>query len=71
MENFSADLWQMVEDELLLVVPPYPVHERADCPATDILEAYKPSDDDQEGVTGPTRENPFDVLAGLKKDNKH
>lgn len=68
-DDFSADLWAMAEDELLLVLPPYPLHDRNECPAKEDLEAYEP------GNASATAEeksgdNPFSVLAGLKK-TKH
>lgn len=68
-EDLRADLWSMVEDELLLVLPPYPLHERDDCPATETLEALEPDDsapvpDEEKG------DNPFSVLADLKS-RKH
>ncbi|MDN6318323.1 MAG: YceD family protein [Marinobacter sp.] len=68
-DDFSADLWSMVEDELLLVLAPYPLHERGDCPASEELEAYEPdgSSAEPEEKTG---DNPFSVLAGLK-NTKH
>jgi uncharacterized protein len=68
-DDFTADLWAMVEDELLLVLPPFPLHERGECPAREDLEAYEP---DRSGAE-PAREageNPFSVLADLRK-TKH
>lgn len=41
-DDFSAELWSMVEDELLLVLPAFPLHERSECPAREDLEAYEP-----------------------------
>ncbi|MGO1463442.1 MAG: YceD family protein [Marinobacter sp.] len=68
-DDFSTDLWSMVEDELLLVLAPYPLHERGECPASEDLEAYEPdsSSSEPEKKTG---DNPFSVLAGLK-NTKH
>lgn len=63
-EGFEADLWAMVEDELLLVVPPFPLHERDQCPATGDLEALEGEEPSAEPEQ--TRENPFSVLADLK-----
>ncbi|UZD64440.1 YceD family protein [Marinobacter sp. AN1] len=66
----SADLWPLVEDELLLALPSYPLHEREECPATSELEALEPGsgEDDKAGAeSGEHRENPFKVLEGLKK----
>ncbi|MDX1802101.1 MAG: YceD family protein [Marinobacter sp.] len=64
-DDFRADLWSMVEDELLLVLPPFPLHERDDCPATETLEALEP-DDSAPIPDEEKRENPFSVLADLK-----
>lgn len=65
-EEFSADLWTMVEDELLLVLPPFPLHARSECPAREDLEAFEP-DDSATDSDEQLRENPFSVLADLKK----
>lgn len=64
-DDFSADLWSMCEDELLLVLPPFPLHERNECPAREDLEAYEPESEPTKPET-PSGENPFSVLAGLK-----
>lgn len=64
----TLDLWTMVEDELLLALPAYPLHERDDCPATSELEALEPGSDTDEPApdSGEKRDNPFKVLKGLK-----
>ena len=64
----TVDLWTMVEDELLLALPAYPLHERDDCPARSELEALEPGSDSDEPASdaGEQRDNPFDVLKGLK-----
>ncbi len=71
MDDFEADLWQMVEDELLLVIPPYPLHELEDCPAAGTLEALDAEQDEQPDDEPEQRENPFSVLAELKKKDDH
>ena len=68
-DDFTADLWSMVEDELLLVLPPFPLHERDECPAREDLEAFEPDGSEAEPVR-KSGENPFSVLAELKK-TKH
>lgn len=68
-EGFNADLWAMVEDELLLVVPPFPLHERDQCPAREALEALEGTQVSARPEAEP-RENPFSVLADLKS-KKH
>lgn len=64
----TADLWALVEDELLLALPAYPLHEREDCPATSELEALEPGSGDEGSASdsGEQRDNPFSVLEGLK-----
>ncbi|MDX1457712.1 MAG: YceD family protein [Marinobacter sp.] len=64
-DDFIADLWVMVEDELLLVLPPFPVHELGECPAREQLQELEVGDSEPE-ASAPERENPFSVLAGLK-----
>lgn len=68
-DDFTANLWSMVEDELLLVLPAFPLHDRSDCPAREDLEAYEPDSSAAEPVR-KSGENPFSVLADLKK-TKH
>lgn len=64
-DDFSADLWSMTEDELLLVLPPFPLHERGECPAREQLEAFEPKAQEEEPVR-KSEDNPFSVLADLK-----
>jgi uncharacterized protein len=56
-EMKAADI---VEDELILALPIVAMHERADCPLGAEFQ-------EQEADAEPKRENPFAVLAGLKK----
>lgn len=64
----AVDLWTMVEDELLLALPAYPLHERDDCPAKSELEALEPgsASDEPASDSDDERDNPFKVLKGLK-----
>lgn len=64
----AVDLWTLVEDELLLALPAYPLHERGECPATADLEALEPGSaaDEAASDSGEQRDNPFKVLEGLK-----
>lgn len=64
-DDFSANLWSMTEDELLLVLPPFPLHERDECPAREELEAFEPDSSGEEPVK-KSEDNPFSVLADLK-----
>ncbi len=68
-DDFSADLWLMTEDELLLVLPPFPLHDRSECAASEILESLESESENEEPRQAPA-DNPFSVLADLKK-KKH
>jgi uncharacterized protein len=52
---------ELVEDELLLALPPVPLHDAADCAA----ERMEPMPDD-----GPQADNPFAALAALRDRGK-
>jgi uncharacterized protein len=56
----STQLYELLEDELLLAMPIVPLHDHCEPP---VLIESKQSDNEES--TG--RENPFAVLAGLKK----
>ena len=60
----DLDLWQAVEDELLLSLPPFPTHNTAEC-APQVVSSFDPDAVDADGDV--RRENPFKVLEGLKK----
>mgnify|MGYP001814166900 CR=1 FL=1 len=60
----ACNLWELVEDELILALPPFSYHDTEDC--KQILSDYTgPGPDEAEGEKKP---NPFDVLAQLKTD---
>lgn len=58
-EDGGIDLADALEDELILALPLVPAHE--DC------EAYPVASPDDDVAETPKRENPFQVLASLKK----
>ena len=61
------NLWELVEDELILALPLCSYHDTQDCKK--ILSDFNgPASREDEGDTKP---NPFDVLAQLKSDDKH
>ena len=63
----GCNLWELVEDELILAMSPFNYHEAEDC--NEILSGL--SGPDAEEAAGARRPNPFDVLAQLKTDDKH
>lgn len=62
----GCNLWELVEDELMLALSSFYYHEAEDC--NEILSGL--SEPETEEVMGATRPNPFDVLAQLKSDDK-
>ena len=64
----ACNLWELVEDELILALPPFSYHDTEEC--KEILSGYTagPAVEEEEGNARP---NPFDVLAQLKSDDKH
>ena len=57
----AYSLWDVVEDELILAMPPFSYHDLADC--KQIEAGLSPPPDEE---VGGNRPNPFDVLAQLK-----
>jgi len=65
LEQDLLHLMDLVEDELILAIPPAPRHPEADCAVK--LADYAMQPEVQESRT--EEENPFAVLAQLKRDN--
>ena len=64
-EGREIDLHVMIEDELIMALPPFPVHDEGDCPAVVTLTAINAEADQRVAEAGSERDNPFSVLAGL------
>ena len=65
----AYSLWDVVEDELILALPPFSYHRLEECKQIQIESDFSTSLPDQEA--GEEKPNPFDVLAQLKPGNKH
>jgi uncharacterized protein len=65
----AYSLWDVVEDELILALPPFSYHPLEECKQIQIESDFSTSLPDQEA--GEEKPNPFDVLAQLKPGNKH
>ena len=63
----ACSLWELVEDELILAMPPFSYHDTQDCRES-IAGFTAPA---PEEVTAVEKPNPFNVLAQLKPGNKH
>ena len=59
-ENGQLDLWELIEDEILLNLPEFPMHPEGECRMYQVE-----SDNEPEAVE--KKENPFDILATLKQ----
>lgn len=62
LESTPVRLAEIIEDEVLLAIPQIPMHELKDCPAKTYGEA-------EDEAKHEDKQNPFAVLADLKKDN--
>lgn len=60
-EDGQLDLWAVMEDEVLLALPSFPMHADGECQ----LEQTEPEPDNTD--SDEKRPNPFDVLAKLKQ----
>ena len=60
----EVDLWELVEEELVLALPPFSYHSDPAC-----IDRLAPGGAQQEApAEAPARDNPFEVLAQLKRD---
>jgi DUF177 domain-containing protein len=62
VEDAPCDLWEVVEDELILALPSFSYHVTDDCKMK--IAAF--SDPVQDTGPGQEKSNPFNVLAQLK-----
>lgn len=62
----ECSLRELVEDELVLAMPPFSYHEQADCNTVLADLNAEPEADEP-----PAKSNPFDVLAQLKPGDTH
>jgi len=62
----ACNLWELVEDELILAMPPFSYHDTQEC--KERVAGF--SDAAPEGSAAEDKPNPFNVLAQLKPGNK-
>jgi uncharacterized protein len=65
-EQEACGLWDLVEEELILAMPPFSYHETEEC--KERIAVF--SDPLPEEGTAEEKPNPFNVLAQLKPGNK-
>ncbi len=67
VEDQACNLWELVEDELILDRPSYSYHDTEACKK--ILEAFSPPSPEE--IAAEEKPNPFNVLEQLKPGKKH
>lgn len=60
-------LSDIIEDEILLALPPIPKHLDESCSSDNVAEGWG-SQQNEPDTEIEERENPFDILASLKTD---
>jgi uncharacterized protein len=68
LEEEICRLWDVVEDELILALPPFSYHDTEQC--KQILADYSVEETPEEQVATRDKPNPFNVLAQLKPGSK-
>jgi uncharacterized protein len=64
----GCKLWDVVEDELILVLPPFSYHETQECRQK--LAQFNAGQSSAEGASPAEKPNPFNVLAQFKPGGK-
>ncbi len=67
IDNKSMMLSDIIEDEILLALPPIPKHQNEDCSSDNVVEGWG-SQQNEPDTESEERDNPFDILASLKTD---
>ena len=67
VETNPLILNDVIEDELLLALPQIPMHSQSDCTASSWINNSEAEVNQDEVVTDSEKENPFSVLANLKR----
>lgn len=65
----DLDVQGVIEDELIMSLPAFPLHENDQCRAAETLERINASADEQFEHARKERDNPFQVLAELGKSD--
>ncbi|MCP5203232.1 MAG: DUF177 domain-containing protein [Pseudomonadales bacterium] len=68
LEEEACRLWEVVEDELILALPPFSYHDTEQC--RKILADYSAREEPAEQAVAGDKPNPFNVLAQLKPGSK-
>jgi len=67
IDNTTMMLSDIIEDEILLALPPIPKHLDENCNSDNVAEGWG-SQEIEPDTEDVERENPFDILASLKTD---
>ncbi len=69
VDEEGCKLWDVVEDELILALPPFSYHDTEQC--QQILARFNAEQAPTEEALTAEKPNPFNVLAQLKPGSKH
>ena len=68
IEDTPMMLSDIIEDEILLALPPIPKHLDKSCSPDDITEGWSSQQTKEPNTESIKQDNPFDILASLKTD---
>ncbi|MDX1589634.1 MAG: YceD family protein [Oleiphilaceae bacterium] len=62
----ELDLQSLLEDELIMALPEFPLHPQPSCPAAEVVARINADADKAVADESQKRDNPFSVLADIK-----
>ena len=68
IEDTPVMLSDIIEDEILLALPPIPKHLDDNCSSDNMAEGWNSPQNNETNTENVKQDNPFDVLASLKTD---
>lgn len=68
IEDTPVMLSDIIEDEILLALPPIPKHLDGSCSSDKLADSWNKQQSNETNIENVKQDNPFDVLASLKTD---
>ena len=68
IDDTTMMLSDIIEDEILLALPPIPKHLDDSCSSDNLAKGWNSQQDNETNTENVKQDNPFDVLASLKTD---
>lgn len=66
VQDTELDLLSLLEDELIMALPDFPLHPESECSAAPVVAQINASADASVAEEAAKRDNPFSVLADMK-----